>query len=111
MQDLAQHLATHAAPTPPVMPAAVIPAVAVPFPLDQPEHPLRVTEVSPDLADVHALPFLDSLRAYSSRTVFLVVCYAAPHEKFRLAAPLLAPAPGKEQVGHDGDHDDYDHHY
>jgi hypothetical protein len=72
-QYLAQHLVAHAAPTPPVMPAAVVPAVAVPFPLDQPEHLLRVTEVSSDLADVHALPFLDSFRAHSFRTVLLVV--------------------------------------
>ena len=56
-----------------MMSAAVMPAVAVPFPLDQPEHPLRGTEVSPDLPDVHALPFLDSYRAYSFRTVLLVL--------------------------------------
>ena len=70
-QYLAEQLVAHAAPTPPVMPAAVMAAVAVPFPLDQPEHPLRVTEVSPDLADVHALPFLESFRAYGFRTVLL----------------------------------------
>jgi hypothetical protein len=62
-QDLPQHLVTHAAPTPPMMPAAVVPVVAVPFPLDQPKHPLRVAEVTPDLADVHVRPFPDSFPA------------------------------------------------
>lgn len=49
-----------------MMPAAVVPVMAVPFSFDQPEHPLRVAEVSPDLADVHSRPFLDSFRAYVS---------------------------------------------
>jgi hypothetical protein len=62
-QDLSQHLVAHAAPTPPMMPAAVVPVVAVPFPLDQPKHPLRVAEVTPDLADVHVRPFPDSFPA------------------------------------------------
>jgi hypothetical protein len=68
------------------MPAAVMAAVAVPFPLDQPEHPLRVTEVSPDLADVHALPFLESFRAYNFRTVLLIV--TQPRTKSSAWRPL-----------------------
>ena len=63
VQDLPQHLVAHAAPTPPMMPAAMVPVVAVPFPLDQPEHPLRVAEVTPDLSDVHVRPFPDSFPA------------------------------------------------
>lgn len=71
-QDLPQHLVAHAAPTPPVMPAAVVPVVAVPFTLDQPEHSLRVAEVTPDLADVHVRPFLTRSQR-GLRTVLLIV--------------------------------------
>jgi hypothetical protein len=59
-QDLPQHLVTYTTPTPPVMSPAMVPVVAVPFPLDQPKHPLRVTEVSPDRTHVHTRPFLHS---------------------------------------------------
>ena len=68
------------------MPAAVMATVAVPFPLDQAEHPLRVTEVSPDLADVHAFPFLESFRAHSFRTVLLIV--TQPRTKSSAWRPL-----------------------
>jgi hypothetical protein len=42
----------------------MVPVVmAVPFSFDQPKHSLCVAEVSPNLADVHAHPFLGSFRA------------------------------------------------
>lgn len=68
-----------------MMSTAVVPVVAVPFPLDQPEHPLRVAEVTPDLADVHVCPFLDSFPARIPRG--FASCYAAPDERFRPEEP------------------------
>ncbi len=58
------------------MPVVVVmAAVAVAGPLDEPEHPFRLVEQPPDLADVHASTYL----AFASS----VKSYEAPGEKFR----------------------------
>ena len=55
-QDLAEYRVPDpvlAAAVSVVVAAAVVVAVAVARPVDEPQHPLRVAEEPPDLADVH----------------------------------------------------------
>ncbi len=80
-QDLPQHLALHSAPTPLVPMAMTAVAVAVTAPIDEPQHPLRLVEQPPDLADVHAHPY--------HMVASNVKSYEAPGEKFQPESPLL----------------------
>ena len=61
--------------------------VAVAAPLNETQHTLRTTEVSPDLADVHVLLALYSTTASEE-------LYEAPSEKFRsVFKPTRCPLP------------------
>lgn len=83
-QDLAQHLVPDPSPGVSVVAAAVT-MVAVAPPLDEPQHLLRTTEESPDLADVHVcLAF--------SPTISDRQPYEAPREKFRHEPLVFAPS-------------------
>jgi hypothetical protein len=75
-QDLAQHPASDPSPAVSVVMVAVVMMAAVASPLDEPQHLLRATEESPDLADVH-------VRLAFFSTILREQSYGAPREKFR----------------------------
>lgn len=88
-QDLAQHPASDPSPAVSVVMvvAAMVMMAAVASPLDEPQHLLRATEESPDLAYVH-------VRLAFFSTILREQSYEAPREKFR-PKPLVFRGVGK----------------
>jgi hypothetical protein len=75
-QDLAQHLVPDPSPAVSVVTVAAVVMAAMASPFDEPQHLLRATEESPNLADVHVrLAFFPTTSDKQP--------YEASREKFR----------------------------
>jgi Universal stress protein family len=86
-QDLAQHLVPDPSPAVSVVTVAAVVMAAMASPFDEPQHLLRATEESPDLADVHVrLAFFPTTSDKQP--------YEASREKFR-PEPLVFRGVGK----------------